>query len=182
MRCAWINRGMKMGLKASSLVLLLALTACGQAADRNAAAMEAYQASMDAAASANLKAGEAYLADVARQPGVVKLPDGVMYKLISRAPAPGPQPTIDDTVTINYEGKLIDGDVFDSSYARHEPATFPLGRLIPAWQEAIPLMHVGDEILLYVPSAQGYGERDMGEIPPNSALVFHIQLLGIPKS
>ena len=77
MRCVWINRGVKMGLKASSLVLLLALTACGQAADRNAAAMEAYQASMDAAASANLKAGEAYLADVARQPGVVKLPDDI---------------------------------------------------------------------------------------------------------
>lgn len=182
MRCGWINRGVDMGMKASSLILVLALVGCGQAADKNADAMEAYQASMDAAASANLKAGEAYLADVAKQPGMVKLPDGVMYKLISRAPNPGPQPTVDDTVTINYEGKLINGDVFDSSYARHEPATFPLGRLIPAWQEAIPQMHVGDEIMLYVPSAQGYGERDMGEIPPNSALVFHIQLLGIPKN
>lgn len=178
MPSAWI----KPAATRASLVLAVMLAACSQSdSSANAKAMEAYQASLDAAASANLKAGQAYLAKIAQQPGIVTLPSGVMYKVISRSPEPGPQPTIDDTVTINYEGKLIDGTVFDSSYARHQPATFPLNRLIPAWQEAIPQMHVGDEIMLYVPSSQGYGERDMGEIPPNSALVFHIQLLGIPK-
>ncbi|MDI7775583.1 FKBP-type peptidyl-prolyl cis-trans isomerase [Asticcacaulis sp. EMRT-3] len=179
MRYAWIKKT----LLPSPLFLALALTACGQAMDKsaNAQAMDAYEASVDAAAAANLKTGQAFLANIAKQPGVVKLPSGVMYKIISRSPNPGPQPTIDDTVTINYEGKLVDGTVFDSSYARNQPATFPLNRLVPAWQQAIPLMHVGDEIMLYVPSSQGYGERDMGEIPPNSALVFHIQLLAIPK-
>lgn len=178
MRYAWI----KTIPSRSPLILALMLAACSQSdSSANAKAMADYQASIDAAAAANLKTGEAYLATIAKQPGIVKLPTGVMYKLISRAPTPGPQPTVDDTVTINYEGKLVDGTVFDSSYARHEPATFPLNRLVPAWQQAIPQMHVGDEIMLYVPSSQGYGERDMGEIPPNSALIFHIQLLGIAK-
>jgi len=183
MRCAWIKPTLvRSSLARLSLTAALMLAACSQSDTKaNARAMEAYQASLDAQASANLKAGQAYLATIAKQPGMVMLPSGVMYKLISRAPNSGPQPTVDDTVTINYEGRLIDGTVFDSSYARHEPASFPLNRLIPAWQQAIPQMHVGDEIMLYVPSSEGYGERDMGEIPPNSALVFHIQLLGIPK-
>ncbi|ESQ84691.1 hypothetical protein AEAC466_06460 [Asticcacaulis sp. AC466] len=155
----------------------LALTGCN---DRSTSAqLEAMQASADAAAAQNLKDGEAYLADIAKQPGIVKLPSGVMYKIVSRAPQPGPQPKPSDQVTIQYEGKLINGKVFDSSYARNQPATFPLAQLVPAWQEVIPLLHVGDEVTLYTPSSSGYGERDMGDIPPNSALVFRIQLLGI---
>jgi len=128
----------------------------------------------------NLKAGQAYLAQVAKVPGVVALPSGVMYKTVSRSPTPGAQPTVADNVTINYEGKLINGNVFDSSYERHEPATFPLGKLIPAWQQVIPLMHVGDEIILYTPPSQAYGERDLSpDIPPDSTLIFRVQLLGI---
>jgi peptidylprolyl isomerase/FKBP-type peptidyl-prolyl cis-trans isomerase FklB len=157
---------------------LLTLTACGQSADTTAQ-LEAMQASADAAASQNLKDGEAYLADIAKQPGIIKLPSGVMYKIVSRAATPGAQPTVSDTVKINYEGKLLNGKVFDSSYARNEPAEFPLGRLVPAWQEVIPLLHVGDEVTLYTPPSSGYGERDMGEIPPNSTLIFRIQLLGV---
>jgi peptidylprolyl isomerase/FKBP-type peptidyl-prolyl cis-trans isomerase FklB len=161
-----------------ALAGLLTLTACGQSADTTAQ-LEAMQASADAAASQNLKDGEAYLADIAKQPGIIKLPSGVMYRIVSRAANPGAQPTINDTVKINYEGKLLNGHVFDSSYARNEPAEFPLGRLVPAWQEVIPLLHVGDEVTLYTPPSQGYGERDMGEIPPNSTLIFRIQLLGV---
>ncbi len=131
-------------------------------------------------AASNLKTGQTYLAQVAKQPGVVKLPTGVMYRIVSRAPTPGAQPTVADTVTIDYEGKLIDGKVFDSSYARHEPAAFPLGRLVPAWQEVIPQMHVGDEVILYTPPSEAYGDRDLSpDIPPNSTLIFRVHLIGI---
>ncbi len=128
----------------------------------------------------NLKTGQAFLAATAKVPGVVTLPSGVMYKLVSRSPNPGAQPTVADNVTINYEGKLIGGQVFDSSYARNEPANFPLGKLIPAWQQVIPLMHVGDEIILYTPPSAAYGDRDLSpDIPPNSTLIFRVQLLGV---
>ncbi|ESQ84690.1 MULTISPECIES: FKBP-type peptidyl-prolyl cis-trans isomerase [unclassified Asticcacaulis] len=127
----------------------------------------------------NLQKGQAFLADTAKVPGVVVLPSGVMYKTVSKSPTPGAQPTVADKVTINYEGKLLDGSIFDSSYARNEPANFPLNRLISAWQQVIPLMHVGDEIVLYTPPTSAYGERDLGEIPPNSTLIFRVQLLGI---
>lgn len=131
-------------------------------------------------AAENLKSGQAYLAGIAKAPGVVKLPTGVMYRVVSRSPQPGAQPTVADMVTIDYEGALINGSVFDSSYARHEPASFPLGKLIPAWQQAIPQMHVGDEIMLYTPPSQAYGERDLSpDIPPNSALIFRVHLIAI---
>lgn len=162
----------------AALAGLLALTACGRSPD-TAAQLEAMQVSADAAAAQNLKDGEAYLADIAKQPGIIRLPSGVMYRIVSRAPNPGAQPTINDTVKINYEGKLLNGTVFDSSYDRHEPADFPLAQLVPALQEVIPLLHVGDEVTLYTPPSQGYGERDMGKIPPNSTLIFRIQLLGV---
>ena len=156
----------------------LTLTSCGPSASTSEQ-LEAMQASADAVAAQNLKEGEAFLIETAKQPGIIKLPSGVMYKIVSRAPAPGAQPTISDTVKINYEGKLLNGKVFDSSYARNESVEFPLGRLIPAWQEVIPLLHVGDEVTLYTPPSSGYGERDSGKIPPNSTLIFRIQLLGV---
>lgn len=161
-----------------ALSAVLALSGCNRSPE-TAAQLEAMQASADAAAAENLKAGQAYLTDVSKQPGVVRLPSGVLYKIVSQAKAPGAQPKLSDTVTINYEGKLINGKVFDSSYARNQPASFPLTRLITAWQQVIPLMHVGDEIMLYTPSSSGYGEADSEEIPSNSALIFRIQLLGI---
>lgn len=163
-----------------TLAGLLALTACKQPAD-NTAELAAMQASADAAAAQNLKDGEAYLADIAKQPDIIKLPSGVMYKIVSHAANPGAQPMVSDTVKINYEGKLLNGHVFDSSYTRNQPAEFPLGQLVPAWQQVIPLLHVGDEVMLYTPPSQGYGEHEMGdgEIPANSTLIFRIQLLGV---
>ena len=131
-------------------------------------------------AAENLSAGKTYLAKVAKAPGVVVLPSGVMYRIVSRAPNPGAQPTVADNVTIDYEGKLLNGNVFDSSYARHEPANFPLGRLVPAWQQVIPQMHVGDEVILYTPPSEAYGDRDLSpDIPPNSTLIFRVHLIGI---
>lgn len=156
MRCVWI-----------SLALMLAATSAS-AKERSLAANE------------NLKAGKTYLAQVAKTPGVVRLPSGVMYRIVSRAPTPGAQPTVADTVTIDYEGKLISGQVFDSSYARHQPAALPLGQLVSAWQQVIPLMHVGDEVILYTPPSEAYGDRDLSpDIPPDSTLVFRVHLIGI---
>jgi FKBP-type peptidyl-prolyl cis-trans isomerase len=131
-------------------------------------------------AEENLKIGQEFLAKVEKQPGVIKLPSGVMYRVISRSKTPGAQPSVQDVVTLHYEGKLINGSVFDSSYAHNEPATFPLGRLVPAWQQAIPQMHVGDEIILYTPPSEAYGERDLSpDIPPNSTLIFRVRLFSI---
>jgi peptidylprolyl isomerase/FKBP-type peptidyl-prolyl cis-trans isomerase FklB len=162
----------------ASLLLAASLTGCGPSASTSEQ-LAAMQASADAAAAQNLKDGEAYLADIAKQPGIIKLPSGVMYKVVSHGATPGAQPTVSDTVTTHYEGKLVDGKVFDSSFARNEPASFPVGGVIEAWQEVIPLMHVGDEVMLYTPASAAYGSVDKGEIPPNSALTFRIQLLGV---
>jgi peptidylprolyl isomerase/FKBP-type peptidyl-prolyl cis-trans isomerase FklB len=156
--------------KVTLFALAVILTAGSQAMDKTNAQTISEQ---------NLQKGQAFLSETAKVPGVSVLPSGVMYKIISRSPNPGAQPTVADNVTINYEGKLLDGSVFDSSFARNEPANFPLGRLIPAWQQVIPLMHVGDEIVLYTPPTSAYGERDLGEIPPNSTLIFRVHLLGI---
>lgn len=94
----------------------------------------------------------------------------------------GPKPTVSDTVTVHYAGKLTDGTQFDSSYDRGEPAKFPLGRLIPAWQIAIPHMAVGDKIELAVPSSMAYGPEGRRTIPPNATLIFTVELLGIGDS
>lgn len=121
----------------------------------------------------------AFLAENARQEGVETLASGVQYR-IDRAGSPtGDQPDSNDLVSVHYEGKLLDGTVFDSSYQRGVPAFMPLDRLIPAWQEAIPMMRVGDAWTLWVPPEQGYGDQGGGPIPPNSVLVFRIELLGV---
>ena len=91
----------------------------------------------------------------------------------------GPKPTPADTVTVHYEGSLIDGEIFDSSFERGQPATFPLGGLIPAWIIAIPQMHVGETIELAAPASLAYGPRGRGPIPGGATLVFKIQLIGI---
>jgi len=89
------------------------------------------------------------------------------------------KPTVDDRITVHYEGRLIDGTVFDSSYARGQPATFPLGRLVKGWQLAIPRMGVGEVIEIAVPSDLAYGPVGRGPIPGNATLVFKIELIGI---
>jgi len=167
----------------ASMAVVLLLAGCGQSMDDVQKEIDKANAEAEASAAANAKAGVAYLAQVARQPGVVTLPSGLMYKVVSSPDPKGAQPAPTDTVKANYEGKLVNGQVFDSSYARNQPATFPLERVVPGWQQAVPMMHKGDTWMLYVPPALGYGERDMGEIPPNSVLIFKIQLLDInPKS
>lgn len=123
---------------------------------------------------------QAFMASNAKQPGVTTLPSGLQFKVVKSGPADGLRPQLGDEVKVNYEGKLIDGKVFDSSYERGVPAAMPLRGLIKGWQEALQLMRPGDEWILYVPPNLGYGEEGAGgEIPPGAALIFRIELLGV---
>jgi peptidylprolyl isomerase/FKBP-type peptidyl-prolyl cis-trans isomerase FklB len=116
----------------------------------------------------------------AKQPGVQTLPSGLQFKVVKSGAAEGLRPQLGDEVKVNYEGKLIDGQVFDSSYERGVPAAMPLRGLIKGWQEALQLMRPGDEWILYVPPNLGYGaEGAGGQIPPGAALIFRIELLGV---
>jgi FKBP-type peptidyl-prolyl cis-trans isomerase len=130
-------------------------------------------------AKANLAATEAFLAQNAKAPGVVTLPDGLQYKVVRSGPASGTPPAPVDEVKVHYEGKLLDGTVFDSSYERGVPASFPLQGLVPAWKTALVKMRPGDEWILYVPPALGYGAEDKGPIPGNSVMIFRIELIGV---
>ena len=128
----------------------------------------------------DLAAGQAYLTVNAKQPGVITLPSGLQYKIVHSGPATGQTPSAQDEVRVNYEGKLLNGKVFDSSFARGVPAEFQVGGLIPAWVQALQMMKPGDEWILYVPASLAYGEQGAGDdIPPNATLVFRIQLLGV---
>ena len=131
-----------------------------------------------AAGEENKKAGEAFLAQNKAKQGVVTLPSGLQYKIIKAGD--GKKPTASDTVECNYRGTLIDGNEFDSSYRRGQPATFGVSQVIPGWQEALQLMSVGSKWQLFVPASLAYGERGAGrEIGPNSTLIFEVELLAI---
>ena len=125
----------------------------------------------------NKKKNDEFMAENAKKDSVVTLPSGVQYKIIKAGT--GAQPNDSSQVVVNYEGKLIDGTVFDSSYQRNQPATFGLNQVIPGWQEALKLMPVGSEWEIYIPQEQGYGTRDMGNIPPYSTLIFKVELVDI---
>ncbi len=129
------------------------------------------------AAADQSAASKAFLARNAKEPGVVVLPDGLQYKIVSSGPANGLKPHINDEVKVNYEGKLIDGTVFDSSYERGQPAAMELKGLVKSWQEALVKMKPGDVWMLYVPPELGYGAEGQGPIPPGAALIFKIELI-----
>lgn len=126
---------------------------------------------------ANREAGEAFLAENAKKDGVVTLPSGLQYKVLTQGT--GAVPTAKQKVKVNYEGHLIDGTEFDSSYKRSQPATFQANRVIAGWTEALCLMPVGSKWELYIPYQLAYGERETGKIKPYSALIFTVELLGI---
>jgi FKBP-type peptidyl-prolyl cis-trans isomerase FklB len=134
-----------------------------------------------ALAENNKKDGTAFLAANATKPGVVALPSGLQYKVLT--PGTGPKPTATDTVVCNYRGTLLDNTEFDSSYKRGQPATFPVGGVIKGWTEALQLMPVGSKWQLFIPADLAYGERAQGPIGPNATLVFEVELLSIqPKT
>ena len=118
------------------------------------------------------------LASLKGADGWQSLQGGLRWRRIAGTGA-GRHPAVTDTVTLHYAGRLVDGTEFDSSYARGEPATFPLNQLIEAWQIAVPQMGVGDTIEIAVPSALGYGPIGQGPIPGGATLLFKIELLGI---
>jgi FKBP-type peptidyl-prolyl cis-trans isomerase FklB len=126
-------------------------------------------------AAKNRAAGNAFLAANKDKPGVQSLPDGLQYLVLT--PGTGALPGAADTVTVNYRGTLIDGTEFDSSYKRGEPASFPVGGVIRGWTEALQKMPVGSKWKLFIPSELAYGERGTPGIPPDSTLIFEVELL-----
>jgi len=154
-------------LKVLALVPLLVLTACDQKKSDTAA-------TYDTAAESNTR----FLADYAARPGVKKLPDGLMYRVLKSGT--GPQVQKDsDVVTVYYKGSLISGKVFDQTKPE-EPAQFQAGALIPGWVEALKLMKTGDTWEIALPPELGYGADGAGDaIPPNQALVFTMSLVKV---
>jgi FKBP-type peptidyl-prolyl cis-trans isomerase FklB len=133
----------------------------------------------DPRAAQNMAAARSFLATNAKAEGVITLPSGLQYKVVQAGAAGGASPRADDQVIVNYEGTLLDGTVFDSSYQRGHPETFTVGKLIPAWTLALQKMKPGDVWMLYAPPRLAYGEEGAGPIPPNAALIFKIELIGI---
>ena len=129
---------------------------------------------------ANRKAGEQFLAENAKKDSVVTLPSGLQYKVLVKGTGDVPQKT--DRVQVNYEGRLVDGTVFDSS-SKHgsKPATFRADQVIKGWTEALTMMPVGSKWQLFIPQELAYGERNAGKIKPFSALIFTVELVGIDK-
>jgi len=131
-------------------------------------------------AKANLEAGQAFMQENKNKEGVIELSSGIQYKEMRKGT--GARPKLDDTVVVHYEGKLIDGSVFDSSKARGEPATFPVNGVIQGWQEVLPLMAAGARWQVAIPPKFAYGVRGAGAgIGPNETLLFEIELLDIKK-
>ena len=131
-----------------------------------------------AAGMKNKSEGEAFLTENAKKPGVVSLPSGLQYRIITEGK--GKKPTASSTVTTQYRGKLLDGTEFDSSYKRGQPATFPVSGVIKGWTEALQMMKEGSRWELYIPASLAYGEHGAGGvIPPNATLIFEIELVSV---
>jgi FKBP-type peptidyl-prolyl cis-trans isomerase FklB len=126
-------------------------------------------------AAANLKAGQEFLEANKNKPGIVALPSGLQYEVLTEAV--GTKPLATNKVTCHYHGTLIDGTVFDSSVRRGEPATFPLNAVIKGWTEGLQLMAPGSKWRFFIPPHLGYGDRQVSAIGPNSTLIFDVELL-----
>ncbi len=136
------------------------------------------QEKMKVAGELNKKEGVEFLAANKSKEGVVILPSGLQYKILTEGT--GPKPTASDTVVCNYRGTLISGAEFDSSYKRGQPASFPVNGVIKGWTEALQLMPVGSKWQLFVPAELGYGDRGAGaDIGPGATLIFEVELLSI---
>ncbi|HEY2459877.1 MAG TPA: FKBP-type peptidyl-prolyl cis-trans isomerase [Candidatus Acidoferrum sp.] len=130
------------------------------------------------AADTNKKEGDAFLAENKGKDGIVTLPSGLQYKIVTEGT--GPKPTASDSVVCNYRGTLLNGTEFDSSYKHGEPITIPVGRVIKGWSEALQLMPVGSKWQLFIPPDLAYGPRGAGnDIGPNATIVFEVELISI---
>jgi FKBP-type peptidyl-prolyl cis-trans isomerase FklB len=135
------------------------------------------QAQMKEAGETNKKEGDAFLAANKTKEGVVTLPSGLQYKILKEGT--GPKPAATDSVVCNYQGQLVNGTEFDSSYKRGQPSTFPVNGVIKGWTEALQLMGVGSKWQLVIPPDLAYGEPGRPGIGPNSVLIFEVELLSI---
>lgn len=130
-------------------------------------------------AKGNLEKGKAFLDENKKKEGVKETASGLQYKVIAEGEGKPPKPT--STVEVHYRGRLIDGKEFDSSYSRNQPAQFPVNGVIPGWTEALQLMKPGAKYELAIPAYLAYGERGNPSIPPNSVLVFDVELIKVIK-
>ncbi|HEM46957.1 MAG TPA: FKBP-type peptidyl-prolyl cis-trans isomerase, partial [Alphaproteobacteria bacterium] len=145
-------------------------------------ALQAYdqlqQQKVEAEAEAAAEEGRAFLEANRQKEGMQQTESGLQYQVLEEGH--GEQPDVDDTVVVHYRGTLLDGEEFDSSYARGEPARFPVGAVIPGWQEALQMMQPGAKWKIFVPPQLAYGERGAGDvIGPNQTLIFEIELLEV---
>lgn len=145
--------------------------------DYQAEQEEKFVNDMQAKAAENTTIGQNYLAENAKKEGVQTTASGLQYKVLTAGT--GQSPAATDTVEVNYEGKLIDGTVFDSSYERGEPIEFPLNQVIAGWTEGVQLMKEGGKYEFYIPSDLAYGEAGNQGIEPNSTLIFTVELLSV---
>lgn len=136
--------------------------------------LQEYMAKKNAAVK---EEGTKFLAENKKQPGVVELPSGVQYKIITQGT--GIKPLLEDTIVAHYKGTLLDGNVFDESYGRGQPIVYPLNQLVEGWKQTLVLMPVGSKWQLFIPSEYGYGERGSGMIPGGATLVFEMELLEV---
>jgi FKBP-type peptidyl-prolyl cis-trans isomerase FklB len=139
--------------------------------------MAAQQKVLKEQAAKNLSESKAFLATNGKKEGIKTLPSGLQYMVL--AEGSGKMPKAEDTVTVHYKGTLINGTEFDSSYKRNQPATFQVKGVIKGWTEALQLMKEGSKWQLFIPPELGYGERGAGPVPPNSALIFEVELLAV---
>jgi FKBP-type peptidyl-prolyl cis-trans isomerase FklB len=131
-------------------------------------------------AAKNLEEGRVFLAENAKREGVKTAPSGLQYKVLTEGS--GKTPKDEDTVTVHYKGTFIDGTEFDSSFKRKKPETFQVNGVIKGWTEALQMMKEGSKWQLFVPSELAYGQRGQGRIPPNSTLIFEIELISVNPS
>ncbi|MGO3056361.1 MAG: FKBP-type peptidyl-prolyl cis-trans isomerase [Halomonas sp.] len=128
-------------------------------------------------AQLNQEEGDDFLVENAEREGIEVTESGLQYEVLESGDGETPGP--EDTVEVNYEGMLLDGTVFDSSFERGEPVSFQVNQVIEGWQEALQLMSVGDSWMLYIPADLAYGEHGQGPIGPNEMLTFRVELLGV---
>lgn len=138
------------------------------------------QAQTAAAGQANLAEGQKFLAENKTKEGVQVTESGLQYKVVTEGD--GAKPKAEDTVKVHYRGTLLDGTEFDSSYARNQPISFALNRVIAGWTEGVQLMPVGSKYMFYIGPELAYGESGGGPIPPNSTLIFEVELLDIEEA
>lgn len=138
-----------------------------------------YAKQVEATANANLEKQNAFMKENAKKRVVITTKSGLQYQLLSNGKRNGKKPKATDTVKVHYEGRLLDGTIFDSSYKRGEPAVFGLNQVIPGWTEGLQLMQEGSKYRFFIPANLAYGEAGNSDIEPNSLLIFDVELLEV---